>query len=287
MKGSMRLDRVTESDLKEVKEKARERAVVRRNSRLGIGAQENTVGAMRSVFRQAKQDGHIEVDPSAGVPKPRRNPSVRRALSTEELRQIWEVVSSGGDDPLLDALLVRFFVETGARRDGALALRLQDFLIDTQEIRLREKGGTERWQPISKSLLDALLAHATERGATDDDDQVFRHLPRKGTTVGQRITRRRFNTLTNRIQKALPWARKYGVSPHWLRHTAITSVERVAGFAVARAFAGHSVDVQTTNTYVKADNVEVARAVSILTGEEHPLARCASRQTTSSRQDGR
>jgi hypothetical protein len=60
-------------------------------------------------------------------------------------------------------LLVRFFVETGARRVGALALRLRDVRADRQQVRLREKGDTERGQPISKTLLDAVAAHASGR----------------------------------------------------------------------------------------------------------------------------
>jgi hypothetical protein len=61
-----------------------------------------------------------------------------------------------------------------------------------------------------------------------------------------------------------------GAFPTW-GHTAITTVERHASFAVAQAFAGHSAS-SVTGTYTQARISEVAQAVSVLTGEAHPLA---------------
>jgi hypothetical protein len=64
------------------------------------------------------------------------------------------------------------------------------------------------------------------------------------------------------------------VSTHWLRHTTLTWVERRFGYAVARAYAGHtdSGSAGTTVTYIRADIHEVAAALAALTGEAHPLA---------------
>jgi integrase/recombinase XerC len=61
-----------------------------------------------------------------------------------------------------------------------------------------------------------------------------------------------------------------------LRHTTLTWVERHFGYAVARAYAGHTDnggDTGTTTTYVRAGLDEVATALAELTGEAHPLAR--------------
>ena len=58
-------------------------------------------------------------------------------------------------------------------------------------------------------------------------------------------------------------------------HTTLTWVERNFGYAVTRAYAGHSgkSDAGTTSTYVRADLYEVAAALAALTGEPHPLAK--------------
>ena len=52
---------------------------------------------------------------------------------------------------------------------------------------------------------------------------------------------------------------------------ATSAVARVAGFAVAARFAGHT-SGSVTGTYTQADISEVAAAVALLTGEPHPLA---------------
>lgn len=85
------------------------------------------------------------------------------------------------------------------------------------------------------------------------------------------MSRRRYNTLFEHIQAQLEWTARTPVTAHVLRHTAITRIERTAGYAVATAFAGHS-NTGVTGTYVKATVEEVAHAVRLLTGEPHPLA---------------
>lgn len=63
------------------------------------------------------------------------------------------------------------------------------------------------------------------------------------------------------------------ISTHWLRHTTLTWVERNFGYAVARAYAGHSEsgsDVSTTSTYIRANLQEVGAALAALTNEAHP-----------------
>ena len=59
------------------------------------------------------------------------------------------------------------------------------------------------------------------------------------------------------------------------RHTTPTWVERNFGYAVARAYAGHTdggSEAGATATYVRASLTEVAAALAALTGEPHPLA---------------
>jgi integrase len=62
------------------------------------------------------------------------------------------------------------------------------------------------------------------------------------------------------------------VSAHVLRRTAITNVARPAGYATARAFAGHTSPPTVTDRYIHASLSEVAAALAALTGEPHPLA---------------
>lgn len=105
-----------------------------------------------------------------------------------------------------------------------------------------------------------------------------RHAPINGQllryTNGRPITSRRYDHLWVRIGNRLPWVATQQISIHWLRHTTLTWVERNFGYAIARAYAGHTDggNVGTTATYVLASLPEVAAALAALTGEPHPLA---------------
>jgi hypothetical protein len=105
-----------------------------------------------------------------------------------------------------------------------------------------------------------------------------RHAPPGGRllryTGGQPVTSRRYDHLWDRLGRHLPWVRTQQVTTHWIRHTTLTWVERNFGYAVARAYAGHtgSGDAGATSTYVRATVPEVAAALAALTGEPHPLA---------------
>ena len=264
-----RLDEVTASDIRHLVEHTKTHTVVRRNARGGRSAGEHLIAALRCLYRHAEDDNLIRRtdNPALKVPKPRRLPSTRRAVPDAQLAEINRIAATTGNDPVLDALLLRLHTETACRRGGALALRPQDLDRVQCLIRLREKGGTVRWQPVSPTLMTHLHQHAAERGAPATG-QLLRY------QSGEPITRRRYDHLWTRIGEALPWAATQQVSTHWLRHTTLAWVERNFGYAVAHAYAGHSDsgDTSVTAGYVRATLPEIATALSALTGEPHPLA---------------
>ena len=78
------------------------------------------------------------------------------ALPGSRLDELCRVAASTGNDPALDALLLRLHMETACRRGGALALTPGDLDPEQCLIRLREKGETVRWQPVSPTLMSHL-----------------------------------------------------------------------------------------------------------------------------------
>ena len=268
--GQRRLDEPTPSEIEQLAEYAKTHVVARRNARGGRSAAEHLIAALRCLYKRAVADGYIAAadNPALKVAKPRRLPSTRRAVADSRLAEINAVAASTGDDPALDSLLLRLHTETACRRGGALALRPVDLDPDQCLILLREKGDTVRWQPVSPTLMRHLQQHAEERQATATG-QLLRY------RNGQPITYRRYDHLWVRVGEHLPWVYVQQISTHWLRHTTLTWVERNFGYAVARAYAGHSdsgSDVGTTTTYVRASLQEVAVALAALTNEVHPLA---------------
>lgn len=269
--GDRPLDQVTVDELMEVADEAARRARARRVGSDGRASRESCVAAMRAVFTRAVKAGHIATNPALAVDKPRRLSNRRRALAPSELADVWEAVIATTRDPDLDLLLLRFHLESGARRMGAINLRVRDIDPDRQTIWLREKFGAEREQPISRSLLDSICSLAAARGASQPDAAALRTLPR-GTAGSRPLSDRRYDRLFERAQARVTWSDRTPLTAHVLRHTAITAVERLAGEAVARAFAGHTSTSSVTGTYTTATMAEVATAVAVLTNEPHPLA---------------
>jgi len=243
---------------------AERRARASRSSSDGRSSRENCVAALRALFGRARSAGLTEINPAAAIPKLRRRTSRRRPLEHHELDELVNAIRTTSNDPELDLLLIRFHLESGARRQGALGLRASDLDSQRATVWLREKFDAEREQPISPSLLRLLVRHAEGRGV-GPDGAVFR------TRRGEPISRRRYNTIFDRARPCLPWAEHTPVSAHVLRYTAINAVGRIAGYAAAQAFAGHA-PPSVTGLYLRARLCDIAAVVATLTGEPHPLA---------------
>ena len=240
----------------------------------GAAARNSCRSALRALFNVAVADGLLASNPmNAGVtglghePKPRNN---RAAISPEQLDEVLDAATNGGDDPVLDFLLLWTMAEAACRREALLNLRLGDLLNERQSLRLVEKGDDPAEQPVTAELLTTLRAFATSRGSVRPNDPVFRYHP-DGHGKGRALTNKRFETLYKRLRKQLPWVAETGFTGHWLRHTTLTWCERSHGLAVARAYARHR-GGPVTLTYTKAGINEVAQALSTLTSTQHPLA---------------
>jgi integrase/recombinase XerC len=172
------------------------------------------------MYQHAVADGILaeSQNPAARVPKPRRLASTRRALPGSRLEEIHRVAAATGDDPALDALLLRLHTETACRRGGALTLLPGDLDAEHCLIRLHEKGETVRWQPVSPTLMAHLLAHG-EAGAGS------RCRPLLWYANGRSISSRRYDYLWRRLGLHLPWVATQQVSMHGIRHTTLTWVE--------------------------------------------------------------
>jgi integrase len=216
--GERPVDAIAASDIEALQRQAIVLARRRRISRGGRHAGEHVIAAARAVFNRAVADGLIEAaaNPARRVPKPRRLPSTRRALTPDELDAINVAARARGNDVVLDALLLRLHTETACRRGGALGLRVMDLDVDRGLVRLREKGGTLRWQPVTLHLAQRPAEHADARGAVLPTDTLLRYRD------GRALTSRRYDHLWHRLGQQLPWGAAQGISTHWLRHTTLT-----------------------------------------------------------------
>jgi integrase/recombinase XerC len=163
--GSRPITDVTASDISQLAEHVKATIVKRRNARGGRGAAEHLVAAFRCMYKYAVADGILTEgeNPAARVPKPRRLRSARAALPDSRLAEILRAAATTGDDPALDALLLRLHTETACRRRGALHLMPEDLDAEHCLIRLHEKGETVRWLEFFMCAVTASSAHHADR----------------------------------------------------------------------------------------------------------------------------
>ncbi|MBF6496542.1 site-specific integrase [Nocardia cyriacigeorgica] len=267
-----RIDEPSKSDFVRLFDQLRAERQVRSSDRGGQSVIEHAVSALRRLYQYAVECEFIAPADNIArqLDKPVQLESRRHALPASTLTAIYKIAATTGQDPELDVLLLRLHTETACRRGGAIGLRPIDLNAPQCLIRLREKGRKERWQPVSPSLMAALLRHATERGATGDQ-QLLRS--RKGVPIAEG----RYRGLFSRLARYLPEIAMMGISIHWMRHTTLTWVERNYSEAVARAYAGHTrrPGRNATAVYTSAGLQEIADALSALTGEPHPIATSA------------
>lgn len=239
------------------------------------------VTALRRLKTRMLEKQLIEPDLEKGPQKGKRGEPKRRALTDDELAEVFSTVASGGDDPVLDFSITWSEFELAARRGGIISLSIGELNREAQTIGLLEKGNHYEGQPCSLDLIDFLLAFAASRGgdvcvpgsSTYDPNAPVFYFKDSTPEHPHPVTSRRFDTLHRRIQLTLPWANSRSYSGHALRHTIGTIVERQAGFEVAKSTLRHGGSAGPTDTYVVAGPVEVAKAISEITGRPHPLVR--------------
>ena len=234
----------------------------------GANAYNACVDAISVVFKYAIDEELITLNRTHSISRKEIDPPKRHGLSSTQIVELLDTAASGGNDPMLDHLIMWTQVETGARMSGILKLQLGDIDTKRQTIMLVEKRSKKRIQPVTRELMENLMRLASTRGAKERTDSVFRYLPNKDG-ISNPLTSKRFETLWKRLGQTLPWVASQGISSHYLRHTVLTWVDRVAGHSVARAYAGHSAG-DTTDFYTSAGFSEIVSAHSLITGTIHP-----------------
>lgn len=234
----------------------------------GASSYNHALEAVAAVVRFAIRKGFITVDPLDEVERLPISESDRHGLTPEQVDAIMYAALNGGNDPVLDYILLWSMLETACRIGGLLKLRVGDIDAKHHFVRLHEKGGKSRKQPVTRALADALLQIAKERGSVKATDPVFRYHP-DAAGRGAPMKAKRFETLWKRIAKELKWVDDEGISSHWIRHSTLTWVDRVASPTVASKYAGHGPN-NVTGVYTKVRLDEISKAHEALFGQFHP-----------------
>lgn len=156
-----------------------------------------------------------------------------------------------------DYVLMLFLYNSGVRAEEAAQLRIQDLDLVSASVKIRGKGGKQRYCPLWPLTVKELAGLIGERVPTE---HVF--LNRRGAP----ITRFGIHTLIERYalkaKARAPSIAKKRVSPHTIRHSTACHLLRAgADINTIRGWLGH-VSLDTTNVYAEIDLQMKAQALA-------------------------
>jgi site-specific recombinase XerD len=133
-------------------------------SRLANRSLARHLSTLRSFFRWACREGHLEKNPAKGLPSPRVPKTLPRAmtlLDTERLLAADEETFV----PERERALFEFLYATGLRVSEAAGLDVEDVDFSSRLARVTGKGSRERIVPFGEQAADALAAYLPSRAA--------------------------------------------------------------------------------------------------------------------------
>ncbi len=227
------------------------------------------LSALRSFFRWACREGHLERNPARGVPSPRVPKALPRALTLADTESLLDA-DLEGSFPERDRALFELLYATGLRVSEAAGLDVEDVDFSARLARVLGKGSKERIVPFgeaaAESLEEYLPARAERRRGYAGPAEPSGGDPLFVNARGGRLTTRSMaRLLKHRLRAAgLPAE----ISPHALRHTFATHLlEAGADLRAIQELLGHA-SLSTTQKYTHLDAARLAKVYR----QSHPKA---------------
>lgn len=215
------------------------------------------LSALSSFYRHLAEHGLVVGNPVAGVRRPRVEPdhTATIGLSREQARALLAAADADpGPQHLRNRAAIRMLMHNALRVDELAAADVEQLGHDRghRTLTVTRKGGGRiavALAPVTAAALHAYLAHRAQLAGVDVDQL---HGPLLATAAGRRLDQAALWRLVRRLARAagIPsWAK---LSPHSLRHTAITlALDAGVPLRDVQDYAGHR-DPRTTRRYDRA-----------------------------------
>jgi site-specific recombinase XerC len=143
------------------------------------------LSTLRSLFRWACREGHLEKSPAAGLVSPRVPRSLPRAMTVADTESLLDA-SAADSVPERERALFELLYAAGLRVSEAAGLDVEDLDLSSRLVRVLGKGSKERIVPFGEQAEDALRAWLPVRAElrrearTRDDDAEPLFVNRRG-----------------------------------------------------------------------------------------------------------
>lgn len=193
--------------------------------------------SIRTFLDDAVRRGTLQVNPAAGIARPKLPRPLPHALPARQIRRAIEAIDGGDPVDLRDRALIELLYSTGMRV-GELAPLTTRQVVGREQLTIRGKGDRDRVVPIGRPAIQA-IARWTEIGrprlaSPDVADALW--IGARGGPMDERGVRR---VVKSRV----------GTFPHALRHSFATHLlEGGADLRSVQELLGH-VALGTTQIY--------------------------------------
>jgi integrase/recombinase XerC len=212
------------------------------------------LSTLRSFFRWACREGHLEKNPAKGLPSPRVPKTLPRAMTLPDTERLLSADESETLVPERERALFELLYATGLRVSEAAGLDCEDVDLSERLARVTGKGSRERIVPFGEIAADALRAYLPSRAALRHrarDRESEAGEPLFVNARGGRLTPRSMARLLKRRLRAAGLPEE--ISPHALRHTFATHLLQAgADLRAIQELLGHA-SLSTTQKYTHLD----------------------------------
>jgi integrase/recombinase XerD len=212
---------------------------------LAASSRARALSALRTFHRFLRLEGRIPADPTEAVDSPRGWKRLPRHLAAAEVEALLAHPDRATPRGLRDALLLELLYDCGLRVSELAGLRVDQVDLESWLLRVRGKGGRERFVPFGEEALDVLarwireVRPGTRRAA--GSPWLFPGV------AGRPLTRQRAWQIVKAHLRGCGISKS--VSPHTLRHSFATHLlENGADLRSVQMLLGHA-DISTTQIY--------------------------------------
>lgn len=226
------------------------------------------VSSVKGFYNYLLRDAIITNAPHTELANPGLPKKIPTYLQVEEVEALLRVLDLNTRSGIRDRAIIELLYATGVRVSELTDLKVNDLSLERALLTCRGKGSKQRYIPLGKSAVAALLGYLRVRPALhggQTSDRLF--IENNGASMSRQ-------NIWSLLRK---YARRAGlehVSPHTFRHTfASHLIQRGADSRSVQTLLGHS-DLSTTQIYTHVSNQHLVRALE----EFHPREKVKGRR---------
>jgi integrase/recombinase XerD len=236
---------IEQQKLKSFLEYLQTRPLKKRSGALSEMMISHYVYALKTFFIWLEITEQIAYNPISGMKFKRPKQNIREPLTTEEIKQLFEVIKT-----LKEAALLHIFYSCGLRRSEGEALNINDVQFKNQLLYVREgKGAKRRVVPITEKVSKELEAYYLNERTSSRTKKVKDTEAFLLNNTGARMKGDQCNKLLQQLTEKAGLSKE--ITLHHLRHSIATHLlQSGMSMEYVRDFLGHSF-LESTQIYAK------------------------------------